>query len=195
MRAVGVCRAPRKGKRGIGVWRRARAAWLCASPWLCEWAFLACEQVLPIHVSVRFPHAAAYTSARPAPPSTCLTCASVGWNWAGGGSRLQQCFLSYMIASPCRRRRSCLHNTNNCLRRALSGHYIRLRLRGPVVHANLRHSPATPTGKRPQAQARKRSQRNGAARRPVPGKRSRIEVWKTVRESWSRNWSLLFKSY
>ena len=85
LRAVGVCRAPRKGKRGIGVWRRARAAWLCASPWLCEWAFLACEQVLPIHVSVRFYHAAAYTSARPAPPSTCLTCASVGWSWAGGG--------------------------------------------------------------------------------------------------------------
>ena len=125
------------------MWRRARAAWLCASPWLCEWAFLACEQVLPIHTSVRFYHAAAYTSARPAPPSTCLTCASVGWSWAGGGSRLQQCFLSYMIASPCRRRRSCLHNTNNCRRRALSGHYIRLRLRGPVVHANLRRSPAT----------------------------------------------------
>ena len=63
---------------GRGVAQQRRAAWLSTSPCLCEWIALTCEQVLPIRASVRSPHAAAHTSARPAPPSTCLTCASVG---------------------------------------------------------------------------------------------------------------------
>ena len=57
-------------ERDSGVAQQRRAAWLCASPWLCEWAALACQRVLPVRVSKRCPRAAAYTSARPIPPST-----------------------------------------------------------------------------------------------------------------------------
>ena len=184
LRAVGVCPAQLRGKRGIVAWRSSAAPRGCARRRGCAsgllWPASGCCLSALVSVApapLRIP--------APAPFHHRLTCASVGRNWMG----------IYLVASPCRHRCSCLHNTNLRPRPALRGHSIRLRLRGPVVHAHRRHSPATPYWKRPQAQAGKRSQRNGAARRLVPGNQSRIEDWKTVRESWSSNCSLLFKSY
>ena len=135
LRAVGVCPAQLRGKRGIVAWRSSAAPRGCARRRGCAsgllWPASGCCLSALVSVApapLRIP--------APAPFHHRLTCASVGRNWMG----------IYLVASPCRHRCSCLHNTNLRPRPALRGHSIRLRLRGPVVHAHRRHSPATPTG-------------------------------------------------